>query len=925
MKTQKTIVQRTCALLAGGALGVLLAACAGNITEQAAEIPAASPATNTVVTTASPGVSTAGSQGAAQSPFEGSIPDTVPPADAEAISSGEEVVVTGTRIRRDDFTSTNSTVTVTAEDMKNLGVTSVAEMIEQLPENVAGSTPETSTESTFNQGASVANLRGLDPSSGSRTLVLVDSRRVVSSNETGTVDQNLIPAAAIGRVETVTGGASATYGADAMAGIVNVIIDESRRERRQRERLEEEGRERREAERAAAQLERAAAQIVDGGNSRSPLSRVAPGEELWIISQPAADEMLAAVPEDALGPGVMIARFIPVVLDDQPAPTHFREIPLPLRHTDVVARIEGYVGTVDVTQQFENPYSEKIEAVYMFPLPEKAAVSEFVMTIGERRIRGILRAKEEAQQIYTQARAQGYQASLLTQHRPNVFEQKVANIEPGKQIDINIRYYETLAYQDGWYSFVFPTVVGPRYNPPGSTDPLLAVPQTSYAPTPGAAVRYLTPGTTSAHDISIAVELDPGVAVEEIDSSHEVETRWQRDDVVQVSLRDGSTLPNKDFRLAFRVAGDTIKSNLLTYVDEESGDGYFTLMLYPPAGLEQLGRQPLELVFVLDCSGSMNGAPLAQAKSAILAALDRLTPNDTFQIIRFSQTASQFGATPVAATPENVLLARNYVYGLNSEGGTEMISGIRAALGFPHDDERLRFVTFLTDGFIGNEAQILAEIDQRLGSTRIFSFGVGSSPNRYLLERMAGIGRGAVAFLSLQDSGRVVMDAFFDRIAHPAMLDVEIDFGDMAVSDVYPRRLPDLFVGRPVVVTGRFTGRPGDVELAGRAGGERVAVSLEHDNNATEHEFLPNLWARLRIAELEDRLAVEPASASIFAAEIRQTALSYELMSDFTSFVAVDASMITEGRTGTTVFQAVPVPEGVRYETTVSEGATIRR
>ncbi|HZL99190.1 MAG TPA: VIT domain-containing protein, partial [Planctomycetota bacterium] len=185
-------------------------------------------------------------------------------------------------------------------------------------------------------------------------------------------------------------------------------------------------------------------------------------EELWIISQPASDEMLAAVPEDALGPGVMIARFIPVVLDDQPAPTHFREIPLPLRHTDVAARIEGYVGTVDVTQQFENPYNEKIEAVYMFPLPEKAAVSEFVMTIGERRIRGILRAKEEAQQIYTQARAQGYQASLLTQHRPNVFEQKVANIEPGKQIDINIRYYETLAYQDGWYSFVFPTVVVSR-------------------------------------------------------------------------------------------------------------------------------------------------------------------------------------------------------------------------------------------------------------------------------------------------------------------------------------------------------------------------------------------------------------------------------------------------------------------------------
>ena len=654
----------------------------------------------------------------------------------------------------------------------------------------------------------------------------------------------------------------------------------------------------------------------DGGNAASPLSRVAPGEELWIISQPGADQALQdAVPEDALGPGVMIARFTPVVFEGElPAP---REIPLPLKHTDVDARISGYVGTVDVTQQFENPYDQKIEAVYLFPLPEKAAVSEFVMTIGDRRIRGILREKAQAEQIYREARAQGYQASLLTQHRPNVFEQRVANIEPGKQIDVNIRYYETLAYADGWYSFVFPTVVGPRYNPPGSQDPLLALPQTSFAPTPAAAVRYLTPGTTSAHDISIAVEVDAGVAIEEIDSSHAIDTDTLRDGVVRVALRDGATQPNRDFRLNFRVAGETIKSNLLTYVDDESGDGYFTLMLYPPAGLEQLERQPLELVFVLDCSGSMNGAPLAQAKAAILAALERLEPDDTFQIIRFSQNASQFGPMPVAATPENLRAAREYVYGLQGTGGTQMIEGVRAALGFPHDTERLRFVTFLTDGYIGNETEILAAIDRNLGASRIFSFGVGSSPNRYLLERMASTGRGVVAYLSLQDSGRMVMDAFFDRISHPAMIDVEIDYGGMAVRDVYPRRLPDLFVGRPVVVTGRFEGRPGDVEFRGRAAGERVAVNLPRERSAPEHAFLPNLWARLRIADLNDELAVDPARGQLLAAEIRQTALDYELMSDYTAFIAVDASRVTAGATGTTVYQAVPVPEGVRYETAV--------
>ena len=431
------------------------------------------------------------------------------------------------------------------------------------------------------------------------------------------------------------------------------------------------------------------------------------------------------------------------------------------------------------------------------------------------------------------------------------------------------------------------------------------------------AVRYLTPQTRSAHDISISVEIDAGVAIEEIASSHELATTQAEGNVVRVALADGAAVPNEDFLLSFRVAGDRIKSNLLTYVDDESGQGYFTLMMYPPAGLEALRRQPLELVFVLDCSGSMSGAPIEQAKAAIVAARDRLEPVDTFQIIRFSQAASQLGAMPVAATPENLSAARQYVRGLSGSGGTQMIEGIRAALNFPHDEERLRFVTFLTDGFIGNEVEILDAIDAGLGASRIFSFGVGSAPNRYLLERMAGIGRGAVAYLSLDDSGRDVMNGFFDRVAHPAMIDVEIDWGRMAVADVYPSRLPDLFVGRPVILTGRFQGEPDDIGLAGTAAGERVGVRLEHDGDAPGHEFLPNLWARLRIADLNDRLAVNPEASAALGVQIRETALAYQLMSDYTAFVAVDAAEITEGGHGTTIYQAVPVPEGVRYDTTV--------
>lgn len=666
---------------------------------------------------------------------------------------------------------------------------------------------------------------------------------------------------------------------------------------------------------AASALEGALApntQIIDDA---AALARIEPGEEVWIISRGGAAAQ-PVVDNDSPGTGAMLASL--VWPDDMPPPQrHTQNVPLPLEHTDVKAQIHGYIGTVDVTQQFTNPYNQKIEAVYMFPLPEKAAVNEFVMTIGERHIRGILREREQAEQIYAQARAQGYQASLLTQHRPNIFEQKVANIEPGNRIDVSIRYFHTLQFEDGWYSFVFPTVVGPRYNPPGSTDPISALPRTSFAP-PNTSVHYLAPHERSGHDLSIQVDIAPGVEIEEIDATHAISRSRQTEDFASIELEHHSTIPNRDFVLNFRVAGERIKSNLMTYVDPETNEGYFTLMMYPPSELQSLQRQPLELVFVLDCSGSMSGTPMEQSKAAILAALRELQPNDTFQIIRFSNNASALGPAPVPATRENIRHAERYVRSLSGNGGTQMIEGIKAALGFPHDDERLRFVTFLTDGYIGNEAEILGAIHQRLGASRIFSFGVGSSVNRYLLERMATTGRGAVAYLGPQDSGSEVMDFFFDRISHPAMMDVEIDWNGMQVADVYPSRLPDLFVGRSVVVTGRFSGAAEMPTVRGRAAGESIAMDLPLTVGGEQHAFIAPTWARLKIADLADRQTWTSDPHGELAAGIRATALAHNLMSDYTSFVAVDASRITEGSYGTTVHQAVPVPQGVRYETSVS-------
>lgn len=629
-------------------------------------------------------------------------------------------------------------------------------------------------------------------------------------------------------------------------------------------------------------------------------------EELWIIQKVDTDD--AERGDKAPGCGALLCKL----------PRQEETIPVPLEHTDVNASISAYIATVDVSQKFANPFDEKIEAVYVFPLPQNAAINEFLMTVGDRKIRGIIRDRDEAKKIYDAAKRRGHVASLLTQERPNIFTQKVANIEPGKNIDINIKYFHTLAYDDGWYEFVFPMVVGPRYNPPGATDGIGAVGIGARGRSgQSTEIEYLKPHQRSGHDISLAVTIDVGIPVQNTRSvNHVVETQTDERHRTIVRLSDRDSIPNKDFVLRYKVADESIRSALLTHRDETGG--YFTLMVYPPVSLRSLQRKPVEMIFVLDCSGSMHGKPIDQAKDAIQRGLRSLQPTDTFQIIRFSNNASQLGEAPVIASTENVHRGLKYLRSLKGDGGTQMIEGIKAALDFPHDEERLRFVCFMTDGFIGNESEILGALHDKLGASRIFSFGVGSSPNRHLLNRMAKLGNGAVAYLSLNDSGSDVMDHFFERISHPAMTDLRIDWGGLAVRDVYPERLPDLFVGRPVILTGRFDGGIGNrIRITGDCGGRDQQIVVNTGGSSASHTGLAAVWARTKISDLVDR-ATWDINRDI-TGEIRSLALNYNLMSQFTAFVAVDSLTRTAGTQGTTVRVPVAVPDGVKYETTVTE------
>lgn len=649
--------------------------------------------------------------------------------------------------------------------------------------------------------------------------------------------------------------------------------------------------------------------------SRQPDTRQIPVEllnvsadEIWVIARPEMQAVPVPVGEDTPGCGAMLAKL----------PKKEKEIPLPLKHTDVKGQISGYIATVDVTQQFHNPYDQKIEAVYVFPLPQNAAINEFIMTIGERRIRGIIRERKEAEEIYRQAKSQGYVASLLTQERPNIFTQKVANIEPGKKIDVNIKYFNTLAYVDGWYEFVFPMVVGPRFNPPGYTDGVGAVAR-GKAGISGqkTEVQYLKPGERSGHDIAVTVDVDAGVVIEDVVcTSHVITKTFTTPEKLTVKLSSLDSIPNKDLVLRYKVAGKTVKSALVTHHDKRGG--FFTLMLYPPESLSYLKRAPMEMIFVLDCSGSMSGKPIAKAKQAITRALRKLQPNDTFQIIRFSNNASQLGPHPIPATPANIRKGLNYVESLRGSGGTMMIEGIKAALDFAHDPHRFRLVSFMTDGYIGNEAEILAAVHQHLGASRIFSFGVGSSVNRYLLDRMAKLGKGAVAYIDLDESAGGVVDLFYERISHPALTDVTIDWGNMQVTDMYPNRIRDLFVGRPLILTGRFKGqRSTTIRVSGKVGDltQEITIPVNLDDSAVTHPGIACVWARKKIETLANQATYD--NNPDLPQEIKQVALEYGLMSAYTAFIAVDSSRQTTGDHGITIAVPVPVPDGVRYDTTV--------
>jgi len=591
----------------------------------------------------------------------------------------------------------------------------------------------------------------------------------------------------------------------------------------------------------------------------------------------------------------------------------------PLKHTAVRAEISGFLARATVTQEFHNPFPHKIEAVYTFPLPQNAAVDDMTMHVGARVVKGKIKPREEARAIYEAARASGRVASLLDQERPNIFTQSVANIMPGEKVTIEISYVETLKFEDGSYEFVFPMVVGPRYIPGRPTGRQGGgwSPDTDQVPdasriTPPVAV----PGTRAGHDISIEVKLDAGLPVDSLTcASHAVEVNRTSANAATVRLKDQATIPNKDFILRYDVAGRKIQDAVLAHRAERGG--FFTLILQPPERVAPAEVPPKELVFVLDTSGSMSGFPIEKAKETMQLALNGLYPRDTFNLITFSGDTHILFPKPVPATADNLAQAREFLATRRGGGGTEMMTAIRAALDPSDAQGHVRIVCFMTDGYVGNDMEIVAEV-RKHPNARVFSFGIGSSVNRFLLDKMAAEGKGEVEYVGLKDDGSAAARRFHERVRNPLLTDISIDWGGLAVEDVYPKRIPDLFGAQPVIVSGRYTapGR-GLVRLRGRMAGREVVreIPVILPANEPSHDVLASLWARRKIDDLMsvDYAGMQRGIAST-KAEITQLGIEYRLMTQFTSFVAVEETTVTVGGEPVRVEVPVEMPDGVSYE-----------
>ena len=593
---------------------------------------------------------------------------------------------------------------------------------------------------------------------------------------------------------------------------------------------------------------------------------------------------------------------------------------LPLKSTDVRVDISGVIADVVVTQRYKNEGTVPIEAKYLFPGSTRAAVNALNVRIADRLITAQIREKQQARIEYDQARKEGKTAALLEQHRPNVFQMNVANILPGDDVLVELRYNELLVPTDGRYQFVYPTVVGPRYAGTASNAPS----ETTSGSTPAHAQAFpaqpvLREGEVSPSAFNLKVNLASPIGIQDIRSpSHAIDTAMDAGSAakrasVQLAAAASRVSNNRDFILDYRLAGNAIQSGVLLHRGEK--ENFFLAMVQPPQAVPQAAITPRDYVFVVDISGSMHGFPLDTAKALMRQLLGNLRASDTFNVLLFSGSNRMLAPHSVPATPANVNAAIRTIEQMGGGGSTELLPALRRVYAEPKAPELARTVVVVTDGYVTVESEAFALVRQHLGQANVFAFGIGSSVNRHLMEGLARAGMGEPFIVTRPDEAKAQAERFRKLMESPVLTSVKAKFEGIDVYDVEPQALPDVLAERPVIVFGKWREHAGttppNLIVEGRAAHgpytQTLPIDVAADGPGTG--ALRLLWARHRIAALSDEEALTGGEAQ--KAAITKLGLDYSLLTQYTSFIAVDKVVRNPGGRGATANQPSPLPEGV--------------